>query len=167
MSAYTDETHLMGLVRITSWYPNFNGSHFGLPPSEIHRMIWLPPGEVFPSRRIISKAIMRVVEMDVLKVTAPIQVCVGVPSACEAAVHSMERLFQDDETEGLLLMDATNAFNSLNRSAALHNIPRICPALAQVFTNTYQNPIRLFVCGGGEISSCEVTCQGDPLAMAI
>ena len=23
----------MGLVRITSWYPNFNGSHFGLPPS--------------------------------------------------------------------------------------------------------------------------------------
>ena len=62
-------------------------------------------GEVF--RRIICKAIMRVVEMDVLKVTAPIQVCVGVPSACEAAVHSMERLFQDNETEGLLLVDAT------------------------------------------------------------
>ena len=32
----------MGLVRITSWYPNFNGSHFGLPPSEIHRMTGLP-----------------------------------------------------------------------------------------------------------------------------
>ena len=25
----------MGLVRITSWYPNFNGSHIGLPPSSI------------------------------------------------------------------------------------------------------------------------------------
>ena len=24
----------MALVRITSWYPNFNGNHFGLPPSE-------------------------------------------------------------------------------------------------------------------------------------
>ena len=48
-------------------------------------------GEVI--RRMICKAIMRVVEMNVLKVTAPIQVCVGVPSACEAAVHSMERLF--------------------------------------------------------------------------
>ena len=35
--------HKMGLVRITSWYPNFNGSHFGLPPSEIHRMTGLPP----------------------------------------------------------------------------------------------------------------------------
>ena len=33
----------MGLVRITSWYPNFNGSHFDLPPSEIHRMTGLPP----------------------------------------------------------------------------------------------------------------------------
>ena len=33
----------MGPVRITSWYPNFNGSHFGLPPSEIHRMTGLPP----------------------------------------------------------------------------------------------------------------------------
>ena len=33
----------MGLVCITSWYPNFNGSHFGLPPSEIKRMTGLPP----------------------------------------------------------------------------------------------------------------------------
>ena len=33
----------MGLLRITSWYPNFNGSHFGLPPSETHRMTGLPP----------------------------------------------------------------------------------------------------------------------------
>ena len=37
----------MGLVRITSWYPNFNGSHFGLPPSEIHRMTGLPPNIVW------------------------------------------------------------------------------------------------------------------------
>ena len=34
---------VMGLVRITSWYPNFNGSHFGMPPREIHRMTGLPP----------------------------------------------------------------------------------------------------------------------------
>ena len=33
----------MGLVRITSWYPNFNGSQFGLPPSKIHRMTGLRP----------------------------------------------------------------------------------------------------------------------------
>ena len=33
--------HAIGPVRITSWYPNFNGSHFGLPPSSIHRMTGL------------------------------------------------------------------------------------------------------------------------------
>ena len=31
----------MGAVRITSWYPHFNGSHFGSPPSSIHRMTGL------------------------------------------------------------------------------------------------------------------------------
>ena len=28
----------MGLVCITPWCPNFNGSHFGLPPISIHKM---------------------------------------------------------------------------------------------------------------------------------
>ena len=32
-----------GLCANTSLYPTFNGSHFGLPPSEIHRMTGLPP----------------------------------------------------------------------------------------------------------------------------
>ena len=121
-------------------------------------------GEVV--RRIVCKAIMKIIERDVLLVTAPRQVCVGVPSACEAAVHAMDGLFRQPDVEGILLVDASNAFNSLNRTAALHNIPRLCPALGRVFTNTYSKPVRLFVSGGGEILSEEGTCQGDPLAMA-
>ena len=35
---FKDRMSSLGLVRITSWHPNFNGSHFGLSPSEIHRM---------------------------------------------------------------------------------------------------------------------------------
>ena len=31
----------VGAVRITSWYPKFNGNHFGLPPSCIHKMTGL------------------------------------------------------------------------------------------------------------------------------
>ena len=42
LGAFSDVREPMGLVRITSWYPNFNGSHFGLPLSEIHRMTGLP-----------------------------------------------------------------------------------------------------------------------------
>ena len=121
-------------------------------------------GEVF--RRIIGKAVARVVERDVLDSTAPLQLCVGVPSACEAAIHAMDSLFRGTDVEAILLVDASNAFNALNRKAAMHNIPVVCPALGRVFENTYRQPCRLFVAGGGEIASQEGTCQGDPLAMA-
>ena len=106
-------------------------------------------GEVF--RRIICKSIVRVIEHDVVCATAPNQICVGVPSACEAAVHAMDRMFRRSSVRGFLFIDASNAFNALNRSAALHNIPRLCLAMAQVFANTYNRSIRLFVSGGGEV----------------
>ena len=37
----SSEVWVMRLVRITLWYPKFNGSHFGLPPSSVHRMTGL------------------------------------------------------------------------------------------------------------------------------
>lgn len=104
-------------------------------------------------RRIICRAIAAVLEADVMKVVAPTQTCVGLPSACETSVHIMSSLLQKPGVEGILLVDASNAFNSLNRAAALQNIPRVCPALAGVISNTYSHPIRLFVAGGGEIAS--------------
>ena len=47
----------MGLVCITSWYPNFNGSHFGLPPSQIHRMTGLPPKSCIRTGPIVQKRV--------------------------------------------------------------------------------------------------------------
>ena len=79
----------------------------------------------------------------------------------------MRHIFQSPESEGVLLVDATNAFNSLNRQAALHNISVTCPPLAQILINTYRAPIRLIVTWSGEIASTEGTTQGDPLAMAM
>ena len=62
------------------------------------------------------------------------------------------------------LVDATNAFNSLNREAALHNIEYQCPSLATVLTNTYRDVTQLFI-DNETLFSCEGTMQGDPLAM--
>ena len=72
-----------------------------------------------------------------------------------------------DDTEAILLVDASNAFNAVNRQAALHNIRVIRPAISTILRNTYQVPIKLFIVGEGEIDSSEGTTQGDPLAMAM
>ena len=81
---------------------------------------------------------------------------------CEAAVHALNQIMDTEETEALLLVDATNAFNTLNRQAALHNIQVICPAISTILNNTYKAPVRMFVAGGGEIVSMEGTTPGEP-----
>ena len=122
-------------------------------------------GEV--PRRIIAKAILRTIGKDIEEAAGPLQVCAGQDGGCEAAVHAMRAIFQDADTEGCLLVDASNAFNSLNRRAALHNVSVLCPLLSPVLINTYRAPVRMIVAGSGEISSTEGTTQGDPLAMAM
>ena len=59
-----------------------------------------------------------------------------------------------------------NAFNRLNRKAALHNISILCPPQATVLNNTYHENAELFV-GGETLEFREGTTQGDPLAMSI
>jgi len=75
----------------------------------------------------------------------------------------MRGIYQSLETEGVLLVDAENVFNRLNRSAALHNIKRRCPSFSTFLSNTYRDPVRMVIPGCGEISSREFTPQGDPL----
>ena len=82
-------------------------------------------------------------------------------------MHAMHNIFEADETDAPLLVDASNAFNSLNRAAALNNIRVLCPLIATYVINTYRAPARLFVVGGSELKSAEGTTQGDPLAMSM
>ena len=77
----------------------------------------------------------------------------------------MYSFFQHEETNAVLLLDVSNAFNSLNRAAILHNIRVLYPALAKYAINSYRAPARLFGSGDKELISAEGTRQGDPLAM--
>ena len=79
----------------------------------------------------------------------------------------MSQTFAEVDTEGALLIDATNVFILINRQAVLHNISVIYPSLAQVLCNTYIAPVRCVIQGEGEVSSSEGTTQGDPLAMGM
>ena len=83
--------------------------------------------------------------------------CAGHKGGSEAGINAVHNLFEADNTDVVLLVDATNAFISLNRATALHNIRILCPALATYAINTYRVYARLFVTGGKELSSTEGT----------
>ena len=81
---------------------------------------------------------------------------------CEAAVHAVQLVFEDDDCEAVLLVDASNAFtiNALNKKTALH-FARLCPSLSTTLRNVYKEDVTLFVdCESGICR--EGTTQGDP-----
>ena len=99
-------------------------------------------GEVI--RRIMGKCVMHVTKPDVIGASGSLQVCAGHKSGSEAAIHAIRGIFDADETDGVLLINASKAFNALKRAAALHNIPVLCPTLATYVINTYSQPARLY-----------------------
>ena len=64
-------------------------------------------GEVL--RRIVGKAIMSIVQRDMVSATAPIQVCAGLPGGVEAAVHAVREIYNSPDTEAIILVDTDNA----------------------------------------------------------
>ena len=116
------------------------------------------------THRLLGKAILYVIDPDVLEVAGSSQLCVSQLCGCEAAVHAIRDLFSSTDCEAVLLVDASNAFNSINCQNTLRNICSQCPALATVLINCYHLNVPLFI-DGDVIFSAEGTTQGDPLAM--
>ena len=73
-------------------------------------------------RRITAKAILSVTKLDLQEAVGSRQLCAGQIAGVEAAIHAMHNLFNNEDTDAVLLVDARNAFNTLNQEAALHNI---------------------------------------------
>ena len=48
-----------------------------------------------------------------------LKVSTGLKSGAEADIHAMKKIFEEDNTDADILVDAANAFN---RKTALHNI---------------------------------------------
>ena len=112
----------------------------------------------------MAKAALHVIRDDIQAVAGPLQLCAGQIAETEAAVHVVRSLFNHADSDAILLVDASNAFNSLNRLVASHNIQQLCPSLACVLINTYRSPASLYVSGDTLLSE-EGTTQGDSLAM--
>ncbi len=109
---------------------------------------------------------MKLVKHDLQEAVGPLQLCAGQDAGCEAAVHAINQIFDNEDTEAIIMVDASNAFNCLNRQATLLNCDTICPSLTHILINTYRCNSHLFV-DGQHLLSKEGTTQGDPLAMAM
>ena len=92
---------------------------------------------------------------DVKDAAGSLQVCTVQEAGSEAAIHAIYDIYQQDETEAVLLVDANNAFNSINRKVTLHNISITCPLITTFIANCYMKPARLFVVGNHETKSRE------------
>ena len=119
-------------------------------------------GEVL--RRVIGRTIVSCIQTDLKQLGGNQQLCMGQRCGIEHAIHSLRANF--DENEAVLLIDATNTFNLLNRKLALENIKIICPALFTAVKNSYSSPSPLYL-NGTTLWSEEGTTQGYPLAMCM
>ena len=93
----------------------------------------------------MGKCVTKVTKPDVIDASGSLQVCAGHKSGSEAAIHAMRELFEHDNSDTVLLIDVSNAFSSLNRAVALHNIRVLCPSIATYAINTDREPARLFI----------------------
>ena len=112
-------------------------------------------GEVI--KRIIGKAVVHTLKEDIIRSVENIQVCAGHESGFEAAIHTVSKIFNEEGSEAVLLIDASNAFNAVNRKLFHHNVSVICPEIAVFVKNCCSLPSRLFIIGGSELKSCERT----------
>jgi hypothetical protein len=128
-------------------------------------------------RRLIGKVVAAKTKQQVVEAGDKDQLATSLPAAIEGAAHSMTEMFRefgDEEHEdgyGMLLVDASNAFNAVNRSAALWNARVLWPGAAFFLFNTYRNYNLLVIRstispGSGTIMlSREGVTQGDPMSM--
>ena len=74
---------------------------------------------------IIRKFVMHVTKPDVIDASGSLQVCAGHKSRSEAAIHAMSSISDADEMDAVLLIDASNAFNALNRAVLLSSLQAV------------------------------------------
>ena len=118
-------------------------------------------------RHIAGKVVVTHFRTEIVTSVGSLQVCAGQEAGCKSIIHAMQAIYEDETCEAVLLVDSSNAFNSINRNVFLHNAAIICPVIALYVKNCYCLHSRHFITGGNEIRSCEGTTQGDPIAMAV
>ena len=129
----------------------------GVRPIGIGETLW----------RIIGKSVCLLTREDAELVCGASQLCAGLKCGVEGAIHAAVDLF-DSNDHGVLVIDASNAFNSINRLSLLWNVRVLWPRASRFIFNTYRGWSSLIIKGCNRtLYSQEGVIQGDPLSMFI
>ena len=79
----------------------------------------------------------------------------------------MHAIIETDDTDAVLLIDASNAFNALNRAATLHNICVLCPVIAAYAINTYSHQLGYLSLAAKRSCQQKTKTQGVTLGMGL
>ena len=120
--------------------------------------------------RCADKTMLEVTGDDVKNVCNTDQLCSGIKSGMEGAIHAIRQLYQEkcDDGFGLLLMDASNAFQTISRAAALWNARVLWSRCARFLFNSYRGYALLIIKGtSATLLSKEGVTQGVPSSMKL
>ena len=84
-------------------------------------------GEIM--RRIIGRIITKCLKNELESLGSNYKFCLGQKCGIEYAIHTLRDQYSKTSADAVLLIDAENAFSSLNRKLALKNIEYTCPSL--------------------------------------
>ena len=71
---------------------------------------------------------MNVAKGDVVDASGSLHLCAGQTSGSEAVYIGMHTMFEVDDTDAVLLIDSSNALNTLNRATAVLKVTMGQPA---------------------------------------
>ena len=114
-------------------------------------------------RRLAAKCANSYVIDKIASYLVPLQLGVGIPGGCEAAVHATRRYTDRLQKDHVVVkLDFANAFNSVRRDALLEAVAREIPELYRFAYATYSGNASLTF-GKFFVTSEEGIQQGDPL----
>jgi hypothetical protein len=96
-------------------------------------------------RRLVAKIACNRVSADLSSYFSPLQLGFGVKGGVEAAVHAARRFLDSlSDSEALVKLDFSNAFNSLRCDRILDSVRDLCPDIFPLVSSAYRFPSSLF-----------------------
>ena len=106
-------------------------------------------------RRITGKTISTFLKEEIKQAAGPLQVCAGHTADAEAAIyiHAMAQIFDDNGTDGILLVDASNiqiTCPEMSISSTRTEVPRDCSPVEgkRSYPKKGQHRVTLWPCYG-------------------